>query len=174
MYRMTGHPVVDAIGQINITGNVTPHSWYQHIRFTNKRGNYPDMLAVAILSDLVYWYRPTEIRDEATLHLVGWRKKFREDKLQRSPETYVDFFGASLKQVRSSLKLLEDLNIIDIELRSVKTGFGTIPTVMFIGINPTEIARITYQVMPNTLENSLLHTSVTMGAQLGHKACPIR
>ncbi len=173
MFRLTGHPDVDAIGQLNITGNVTPQSWYQHIRYSNKRGNYPDLLAIAILSDIVYWYRPVEVRDEITLHVVGWRKKFKDDKLQRSPDTFAKLYGVSLKQVRESLQLLQQLGLIDIELRSIKTGYGTIPTVMFIGLNPHAIARISYQLNPETLEKSLLPNSVGRGAQFGRKGCRI-
>ncbi len=173
MFRLTGHPDVDAIGQLNITGNVTPQSWYQHIRYSNKRGNYPDLLAIAILSDIVYWYRPVEVRDEITLHVVGWRKKFKDDKLQRSPDTFAKLYGVSLKQVRESLQLLQQLGLIDIELRSIKTGYGTIPTVMFIGLNPHAIARISYQLNPETLEKSLLPNSVGRGAELGNKGCRI-
>ncbi|MFP1483844.1 hypothetical protein ACLB1S_19830 [Escherichia coli] len=35
-------------------------------------------------SEIVYWYRPTEVRDEHTGALLGYRKRFQGDKLQRS------------------------------------------------------------------------------------------
>ena len=173
MFRQTGHPEVDAIGQLRITGNVTPQSWYQHIRYSNKRGNYPDLLAIAILSDIVYWYRPFEVRDETAIHVVSWRKKFKADKLQRSPDAFVKLYGVSLKQVRESLQLLQELGLIDIELRSIKTSYGTIPRTMFIGLNPCAIAQISYQLNPETLEKSLLPNSVGRGAELGNKGCRI-
>ena len=31
----------------------------------------PYLLAIMILADLVYWYRPSEIRDEGTGEVVG-------------------------------------------------------------------------------------------------------
>lgn len=173
MFRLTGHPDVDTIGQLNITGNVTPQSWYQHIRYSNKRGNYPNLLAIAILSDIVYWYRPVEVRDETTLHVVGWRKKFKDDKLQRSPDAFAKLYGVSLKQVRESLQLLQELGLIEIELRPIKTRYGTIPNSMFIGLKPYAIAEISYQLNPETLEKSLLPNSVGRGAELGNKGCRI-
>ncbi len=173
MFRLTGHPDVDTIGQLNITGNVTPQSWYQHIRYSNKRGNYPNLLAIAILSDIVYWYRPVEVRDETTLHVVGWRKKFKDDKLQRSPDAFAKLYGVSLKQVRESLQLLQELGLIEIELRPIKTRYGTIPNTMFIGLKPYAIAEISYQLNPETLEKSLLPNSAPLPTELGNKGCRI-
>nr|WP_232204056.1 hypothetical protein [Atopobium sp. oral taxon 810] len=37
-----------------------------------------------ILADIVYWYRVTEVRDEQSGEVVGMRKKFRADMLQRN------------------------------------------------------------------------------------------
>ena len=57
----TGNSTVDAIGQMNITGNVTPPNWYKTILRDNGK---PYLLAICILSEICYWYRPKEIRDE--------------------------------------------------------------------------------------------------------------
>lgn len=53
---LTGNAIVDAVAQIHIEGNITPASWYQHIRYTNSRGTYTDHLAIAILADVIYKY----------------------------------------------------------------------------------------------------------------------
>ena len=58
----TGNTKVDQTGQIRLTGNVTPQIWYRTI--TRENGK-PHLLAIAILSDIVYWYRPAEVRDES-------------------------------------------------------------------------------------------------------------
>ena len=77
----TNNPIVDAVGQMNITGNIIPEAWYKTI--VNEKGKV-NLLAVHILSDIVYWYRPTEVRDENTLS-VTYEKKFKDnDFLQRS------------------------------------------------------------------------------------------
>lgn len=77
----TGNRIVDEVGRINISGNIIPMVWFQAIRYPNGK---PNVNAIIILADIVYWYRPTEIRDEITGQVVGRRKKFRDDLLQRS------------------------------------------------------------------------------------------
>lgn len=146
----TGNAIVDQIGKIHITGNVIPHTWYQWIRYTNKRGNYPDTLAILILADIVYWYRPFKVRDSHTGHTTGWKKKFTHDSLQRSPTYYSELYGVSPKQARESLKLLESLGLIKIKLTSLKTPFGVIPTTMFVTPDPDEIAKISNKQSANS------------------------
>ena len=60
----TENPIVDAVGKMNLTGNIIPESWYHTIINENGKTN---TLAILILADIVYWYRPTEERDETTL-----------------------------------------------------------------------------------------------------------
>jgi hypothetical protein len=168
----TGHSVVDAVGELRLTGNVVHHSWYQHVRYSNKRGEFTDPWAVLILADIVYWHRPIEIRDEHTGHLVGYRKKFAEDKLQRSPKAFSELLHCSEKVVREALALLENLELIDIELRAIRTGFGVIPTAMFIGLNPERLKEITHGTSkPETLEKSLLPKSAKRNPEIGNKHC---
>lgn len=67
----SGNATVDAMGQIAITGNVTPVQWYKTVLRDNGK---PHLLAITILSDLVYWFRPTEVRDERSGQVIGWKK----------------------------------------------------------------------------------------------------
>lgn len=164
---LTGHPTVDAIAQLHFQGNIVPHSWYRHIRYTNKRGEYTDPLACLILADVVFWYRPLEIRDETTGHITGYQKKFAEDKLQRNAEYFALLFGTTDRIARDSLKLLEELDLIDTELRAVRTNQGTIPTQMFIGLHAEQIAAITYPISAVTPEKSLLPKSVRRDYEMG-------
>ena len=87
MSRYAPTPEVMAIGQINISGNVTPANWWKYIRLPSGR---PDATAIALLSEIVYWYRPTEVRDEHTGALLGYRKRFQGDKLQRSYQAFAE------------------------------------------------------------------------------------
>ena len=48
----TGNEAVDAVGRMNLTGNVIPESWY--LTITNDKGKV-NPLAILILSDIVYW-----------------------------------------------------------------------------------------------------------------------
>lgn len=139
----TGCASVDIVGSIRFAGNLVPHSWYQHIRYVNKRGEFVDPWAALILADIVYWYRPTEVRDETTGEVIGYRKKFADNKLQRSPSAFSKLLGCSAKVIRASLALLEKLGLIDIELRSKATSYGKIPNLMFIGLNALKIKEIT-------------------------------
>jgi len=52
-----------ALAHINFEGNIIPMAWFGHITFAS---NKADLLAINILADIVYWYRPTAVRDERT------------------------------------------------------------------------------------------------------------
>ena len=52
--------IVDQMANIVITGNVIPQNWYRAIV---KPTGKPYVEAIMILADIVYWYRPTEVRD---------------------------------------------------------------------------------------------------------------
>lgn len=83
---LTGNAIVDQMAEINFTGNIIPSSWYSTLR--GKDGK-PYWIAIMILSDIVYWYRPKEIRDEGSGNLTGFQKKFRADLLQRAIVRFV-------------------------------------------------------------------------------------
>ncbi|MDF5729092.1 MAG: hypothetical protein PUP92_13955 [Rhizonema sp. PD38] len=160
--KLTGHPIVDAIASISFAGNITPPSWFHHIVYTTAKSSVTkcDMLAVQILSDLVFWYRPYEKRHELTGESLGWRKKFAEEHLRRSPDALSKIFNTSVKCVRESIKVLVNLGLITVILKPVKTVFGVFPNVMHITLIPERIAQITHQMREGetaeTIEKSLL------------------
>ena len=80
-FHSTGSPIVDRMCRLQFTGNVIPAAWYRTIIRDNGK---PNLTAIIILSDVVYWYRPVEIRDELTGQLCGFKKKFKADILQRN------------------------------------------------------------------------------------------
>lgn len=137
----TGNARVDQMGQIRITGNVTPQVWYKTI--TRKNGK-PHLLAIAILSDIVYWYRPVEIRDESTGHITGYGKRFKWDMLQRSYDQFADFFGESKRSITEAIALLESLGIIRREFRTIEIGGMKYNNILFIDLFPEQLRRITY------------------------------
>jgi hypothetical protein len=75
---------VDALAEMSISGNVTPVNWYKTILRENGK---PYLLAICVLSEIVYWYRPVEVRDEHSGMTIGYRRKFREDLLQKTYNT---------------------------------------------------------------------------------------
>lgn len=92
MKLTTGNMIVDSIGKINIIGNIIPHTWYKSI---HRESGKPYLNAIIILSDIVYWYRPIELRDEHSGEIIGYKKKFKGDLLQRSYQQLSTMFGIS-------------------------------------------------------------------------------
>ncbi len=138
----TGNPIVDAIGKLNITGNVIPESWYKTIK--NSKGK-TSPLAIILLADIVYWYRPTEIRDEFTQD-VTYVKKF-DDKyyLQRSYSQINERFNISTKQARDALIVLEELGVVKRHFRNFTTNSGLkLINVMYLELIPDALIRLTY------------------------------
>ncbi|WP_067096124.1 hypothetical protein [Marinomonas atlantica] len=138
---MSVTPAVAAIGRLGFTGNVTPKIWYKQISLPSGR---PDHKAITLLSEILYWYRPTEIRDEHTGQVVGSRKKFSDDKLQRSYQSFADDFGMTKREVQDSLKRLRDAGLITLELRSKTVGGNHLSNILFIEPVAIEIDRITF------------------------------
>lgn len=55
----SGNVVVDKLREINLDGNVIPHSWYGQLRKKTKKGvEKPYLNAIVILAEITYWYRP--------------------------------------------------------------------------------------------------------------------
>ncbi|WP_341532165.1 hypothetical protein WKK05_40090 (plasmid) [Nostoc sp. UHCC 0302] len=163
---LTGHPIVDAVAHIKFEGDITPKSWYKHICYQTKSGEKKaDRLAIDILADIVYWYRPYLQRDELTGEEIGWKKKFKEDLLRRSPDAFAESLNASPRCIRESMHLLERMGLIKVILQPVQTNYGVLPNVMHIDICPEALAAITYRTVSNqnaqTLEKSLLTKWVT-------------
>jgi hypothetical protein len=137
----TGNSAVDKIGKMNISGNVIPASWYKTI--VNKNGK-PNLNAIVILADIIYWYRPTEIRDEATGQVIGMKKKFKSDKLQRSYGQFGNQFGLSKQQVTDAIIFLEKLGVVSREFRNIVLNGQKLVNTLFIDINPQILYKITY------------------------------
>lgn len=89
-----------SLSQLNIQGNIIPHTWFSKITFEN---NKPDLLGIMILAEVLYWYRPVEIRDEKTGALLGLKKKFKSDMLQRSINSFAEQFGVSYRQIADAV-----------------------------------------------------------------------
>lgn len=141
-YLTSGNVIVDAMGSINISGNIIPSIWYRTI---TKENGKPYLLAIVILADIVYWYRPSEVRDQGTGHILGWKKKFSEDILRQSYQYYADLFGESKKTVKTAMDKLEKLQVIRREFRTVSYGDGLVcNNVMYVELKPDILYRLTF------------------------------
>ena len=137
----SGNATVDAVGRIGITGNVIPNSWYSTIKRPNGK---PYLNAIVILAEIVYWYRPTEMRDEATGRTVGTRAKFSGDMLQRSYGSFAEQFGISKREATSALSALEDMGLVRRHLRNICVKGVTLSNVLFIEIIPERLMDVTH------------------------------
>ncbi|RLC34861.1 MAG: DNA replication protein DnaD [Candidatus Nealsonbacteria bacterium] len=123
-------------------GNITPVSWYKHIK--TEKGSV-DHVAITLLADIFYWYRPTEQRNEQTGEITGYKQKFKADKLQKSYEAYAGLFGFSKRQIKRAFDNLVRLKLITREFRNIKTDEGlAINNVMYVEINAENIFELTY------------------------------
>ncbi len=141
-YLTSGNQIVDAMGSLNITGNIIPTIWYRTILRENGK---PYLLAIAILADIVYWYRPVEVRDPATGQVSGWKKKFSGDILRQSYQYYADLFGESKKTVKMAIDRLETFRVLRREFRTIFHGEGLVSNnVMYLRLVPEQLYRLTY------------------------------
>ena len=138
----TGNELVDKIGEIAITGNIIPQMWYETLK---KDDGKPYFQAIVILADIVYWYKPVEVRDENTGRVVGYKKKFSADLLQRTYDSIAEQFGLSKNETVNAIKFLEKKGAIYRELRTVECGDIRCGNVLFLGINPEKIQELTFK-----------------------------
>lgn len=148
----SGNQTVDTMGMINISGNVTPQIWYSTITRPNGK---PYLLAITLLSDIVYWYRPVEERDEQSGKVIGWKKRFSGQMLQKTYQQYADLYGESKRSIKAALDRLEELGVIRKEFRDVKYENGMEAyNLMFIALNADVLYRLTYPEAQNTSDTA--------------------
>ncbi len=136
----SGNSAVDSMGEVPITGNITPPIWYKRILLDTGK---PDFVAVTLLSDIVYWYRPMEVRDEATGFVSRLQKRFKGDLLQRSYRQYENQYGIKKRIVKEAMDRLEKQGLIRREFRDITLENKTkLMNVMYIDINPEKIAEL--------------------------------
>ncbi len=132
---------VKEIGNINFTGNITPHKWFQHI--TKKETGRPYPLAALILSDIIYWYRPVYVRHETTNKIIGIRKKFKSDMLQKNYSNYAEFYGVTKHTIKRIFDRLIELGLLRRVFRTIIVNNLKLNNVMFIDPVPERIKQIT-------------------------------
>lgn len=134
----TGNKIVDELGKLNLHGNIIPHAWYQTLKMESGK---PDTVSMLLLSDFIYWYRPTYLRDEDTGQLAMVKKKFKGDLLQKSYKQLTEQFGFSSKQIREALIRLENKGVLTRVFKTVDSPIGKLPNTMFIELHPSEIVK---------------------------------
>ena len=133
--------IVNEVGKMDFSGNVVPIVWFTTLKPVQKT-TLP--LVVIILAEIVYWYRPTEIRDESGQY-VHFKKKFNEDLLQISYKQLSDKFQISEGQAKAAILALEKKGVIQRHFRDITTKTGIkLQNVMYIELIPDELRRLTY------------------------------
>ncbi|MGI6579111.1 MAG: DUF6017 domain-containing protein [Saccharofermentanales bacterium] len=139
--KSTGNKTVDKMAKIEFSGNVIPHTWFKTLMKENSK---PNLNAMILLSDIVYWYRPTEIMDEKTNSFIGYAKKFKGDILQRSYQQIQDKFGLSKNQARDAIVFLEEKGVIKRIFRTITVEELKLGNVMFIDLDFERLMEITF------------------------------
>ncbi|AFU14620.1 phage replication protein [Bacillus thuringiensis MC28] len=158
------------IGQINFRGNVIDHGWFKTLTLENGK---PNIVAITILGEVVYWYKPTEVRSEESSQ-VQYKQKFKADMLQKSYQQLADSFGFTKRQVKEACDFLKERSLVKIEFRTIFVNGTRCNNVMFIEPIPEIIQEISVMYWgngtpptlkrnrPNTLESErVFHSKVT-------------
>ena len=144
-------------------GDIIPSTWYKHILLPNGK---PAINAILLLADIVYWYRPIEVRDEQTGRSLGLQKKFKADAIQRDYADYREKFGFTNKQIRYAFEILEGFKLVQREFRTIELPHTKLGNVMFILLNASKVLALssasTEVTPPIDLEvNSPIYLEVT-------------
>lgn len=149
----SGNATVDQMSQINLVGDIIPPIWYQRIK---KAEGKADFLAITILANICYWYRPVIVRDEQTDIIVEVKKRFKGDMLQKQYQDFADHFGCPKTSVKSSMDILEELGLIKRHFEEISLENGTkLNNRMFIEIFPDKILDITFNETPQRKSDTL-------------------
>lgn len=131
-YKSTGSLSVDQMLYVPIQGDVIPKEFYKLVK--KKDSGNTDFLAIQILSNIIYWYRPTvEYNEDGSLKRIS--KKFKSDMLQKNYDEYASMYDVTKRQVKAAFDTLESLGFIKRIFKTVDV-FGTkISNVLFIELN---------------------------------------
>ena len=140
----SGNQIVDAVGQLKYAGNLIPNSWYGKITLQSGKS---DLVAIVILAEIVYWYRPTEIKENAT-GMIMWKKKFRKDYLQKSIRELADKFSLSYEQVKNALNRLAHNGYIIKHTRNEIINGMKYGNVLYIELVPDMLVKLMCEEVP--------------------------
>ena len=137
----TGIEPVDKLYGANITGNLVPPAWCHRIVGSNGK---PNMNAVMILSEILYWYRPKVDQITSDSDDVRLAKKFKADLLQISYSSLEKKFNLSRDQCKRALELLESMGLIKRQYRTITMEDGRrLNNVMYIKLFADKVLELT-------------------------------
>lgn len=142
---------------LDITGNVIPHQWYNTIKNGN---NAPDLIAITILSEIVYWYKPKQIFNERGIPM-GIDKKFSGDLLQKSYDDLSEKFGITKRQVREAVVRLEERGLITRHFKNMVVKGIHLSNVLFIELHVNVLVEMTTVSVGGVTKPSTTECSVS-------------
>lgn len=154
--------IVDEVGKMHFSGNIVPEIWFQTLKGVKKT---TISLVTLILAEIVYWYRPTEVRDEAGQFVLLKKKFYDPDFLQISYKQLSNKFGVSERQSKAAIVALEDIGVIRRHFKTItsKTGI-TCTNVMYIELIPSKLKELTFpEDTPMTINR---HTSDNISSEV--------
>ena len=161
--QMSGNATVDKLYGIEITGNVIPQNWFQTI--VNDKGK-PVTNAIMILGEILYWYRPTEERDERDLKVSRIRKKFSGDILQMSYQQLEQKFSLTRNQVKAAILMLEKLGVIRRSFRNLVIRGTKVNNIMYIHLDPDRLIELTFPEKAAAMCSGATTTSVKKNTEV--------
>jgi len=141
--QMKGEIVLEVflgVEELLLCGNIVDNGWIENLRYSN---GSPNFSAIMILSEIIYWYKPTKIKSKTIEDVWEYKKKFKADKLQKSYDALGKRFGLTKRQVKAACDFLKNLGLITIEFRVIQVEGQNIPNVMFIEPVLENIKKIT-------------------------------
>lgn len=140
----TGNTTVDKIGQMHFEGNIVDHRWRLSPKLRRPNGKL-NSVALDVLADLIYWHRPTIVRDPQTGAVIEVRKKFETETFYRDYDQWAEHLGYNRRQVQDAVTFLVERGILrrDIGQITFRNGFKTNNLPLLTPI-PDAIRSITY------------------------------
>lgn len=135
--RLETKELIERVGELHIAGNIIPGSWYHYILGNGtKKNRKPDLVAITMLADIIYWYRPGK----------KGNKKFHGDMLQTQISYYEEKFHFGESQIKAGLAKLRELNLIRSKAQVIfNDQKGKCQTLLFVEPIVEEIEKITYE-----------------------------
>lgn len=120
-------------------GNIVPNEWYKRIK--TEAGN-TDLLAISLLSELLYWHRLREVRDPASGETIGFEKRFSGDLFRLSYDSLAEKFGDKRRNVQSAITRLHKLGLIFRDTLTRTLENGEVVRSSFVALNADAIIKI--------------------------------
>lgn len=136
----TKEEMLRELARFELKGNIIDQGWFTHLK--NDRGMVQTN-AIIILSEIVYWYRPTLVFDGETNNITGLKAKFKGDMLQKSYNQLSEKFGLTQRQTTDACKFLEKEGIIILDFRTITLSNNRqLNNVLYIGLNINKLKAI--------------------------------